>query len=160
MTNDCPVDVSKMTPLDLIEGEDAEDAKLLKKMAIEARDFVSSHEWCEHVESLHLAYGVGGVVAVFLSQITPLADDADKWFWVIVGDLPPAYIVVDDNPTAGDALDAYCSEMEAWVEAASEGASVDELIPVNVPPTAEYAEQLGGRLNFIRSKILPLAQAS
>jgi hypothetical protein len=159
MTNDCPIDISKMTPVELMEGEDADDIRLLKEVAVEARNFVSSHEWCNRVDRLYLAYGVGGIVAVFLVEVTPHSDEVDKCLWVIVGDLPPAYIVVDDNPTAADALDAYCSEMEAWVEAAKEGASVDELIPVNVPPTREYAEQLGGRLRYIRSKILPLAQA-
>jgi hypothetical protein len=78
---------------------------------------------------------------------------------VIVGDLPPAYIVVEDNPTAADALDAYCSEMESWVEAVRNGESVNELIPVNVPPSREYAEQLSGRLGYLRSKILPILQA-
>lgn len=158
MTNDCSVDTGKMKSLESIEGEDAKDTKLLKEMAMEAQNFISSHEWCDHVDSLHLAYGVGGVVAVFLVRITPNADDVDKCLWVIVGDFPPAYIVVDDNPTAADALDAYCSEMETWVEAAIEGSSVDQSIPVNAPPTPEYAEQLGGRLKFIRSEILPLVQ--
>jgi len=159
MTNDCPVDVSKLKPLDSIEGEDIEETKLLKEMAIEARAFISSHEWCERVDSLHLAYGVGGVVAVFFLQITPASESVDACLWGVVGDLPPAYIVVEDNPTAADALDAYCSEMESWVEAIQNGGSVDDLIPVNVPPTREYAEQLGERLKYIRSKIMPLAQA-
>ena len=159
MSNDRSVDFSRMKSLDSIEGEDVEDTNILKEMAIEAREFVSSHEWCDHVDSVHLAYGIGGVVAVFLVQITPHSDDVDKCLWVVVGDVPPAYIVVDDNPTAADALDAYCSEMEAWVEAVDKGASVDELIPVNAPPTPEHAEQLGGRLKYIRSRILPLARA-
>ncbi len=159
MTNNCPIDISKMKPVESIGGEDADDTRLLKEMAEEARNFVSSHEWCDSVDHLHLAYGVGGLVAVFLAQITSHSEDVDKCLWVIVGDLPPAYIVVDDNPAAADALDAYCSEMEAWVEAANEGAAVDELIPVNVPPTPENADQLRGRLDYIRSKILPLAKA-
>jgi hypothetical protein len=159
MTNDCSVNVAKMKLADLIEGEDATDTKLLKEMAAEARDFISTNEWCEHLDHQYLAYGVGGVVAVFLVQLTPRSEDVDACLWVIVGDLPPAYIVVEDNPTAADALDAYCSEMESWVEAVRNGESVDELIPVNVPPTREYAEQLSGRLGYLRSKILPLAQS-
>ncbi|MGA7241147.1 MAG: hypothetical protein WBY44_36030 [Bryobacteraceae bacterium] len=159
MMNDCPIDISKMMPVESIQGEDAEDTNLLKQMAAEARNFVSSQKWCDHIDGLHLAYGVGGVVGVFLVQITPRSDNVDNCLWVIVGDLPPAYIVTEDNPTAAEALDSYCSEMEAWVEAANEGASVDELIPVNVPPTPEHAEQLGGRIAYIRSKILPLAEA-
>jgi hypothetical protein len=148
-----------MKPVDLIEGEDAIDTSLLREMAANARDFICANEWCEHLDSQYLAFGVGGVVAVFLVQITPASEDVDACLWVIVGDLPPAYIVVDDNPTATDAVDAYCSEMEAWVEAVRNGESVDELIPVNASPTPEYAEQLSGRLAYLRSAILPLARA-
>ncbi len=90
-------------------------------------------------------------------QITPRFEDVDECLWGIVGDLPPAYIVVEDNPTAADALDAYCSEMEAWVEAVEKGDSVEDMIPVNASATRDYAGQLKGRLQFLRSKILPLA---
>ena len=159
MADDCPVNVEKMKPVDSIEGQDAVDTKLLKEMAVEARNFICAKEWCEHLDRQYLAYGVGGVVAVFFVQITPLWEGVDTCLWVIVGDLPPAYIVIEDNPTAADALDGYCSEMEAWIEAVPNGESVDELIPVNVPPTNEYAEQLSGRLVFLCSRILPLARA-
>jgi hypothetical protein len=149
-----------MQAFDSIEGEDPDDTKLLKEMAVEARDFISSHEWCKNLDKLYLAFRIGGIVGVFIAQMTPSSEDVDQCLWVIVGDLPPAYIVVDDNPTVADALDAYCLEMEAWVDAVNDGRSVDELIPVNTPPTREWAEELGGRLKYIRSKILPLAQAS
>jgi len=148
-----------MMPVDSIEGGSTVDTNLLREMAIEAYEFMCEQEWCERVDHQYLAYGVGGVVAVFLFQITPRSEDVDPWLWVIVGDLPPAYIVVDDNPTAADALDAYCSEIQTWVEAAERGESVDDLIPVNAPPTLGNAEQLNGRLEFLRSKILPLVKA-
>ncbi len=157
--NDYPIDISKMMPVDSIEGESDVDTKLLREMAAEAHIFILEHEWCELVDRQYLAYGVGGVVAVFLVQITPRSEDVDTFLWVIVGDLPPAYIVVDDNPTAADALDGYCSEMEAWVEAAERGEDVEDLIPVNAPPTRDNAAQLGGRLEFLKSKILPLVKA-
>jgi hypothetical protein len=44
MKNDCPIDISKMKLVESIAGEDVEDARLLKEMAVEARDFMSSHE--------------------------------------------------------------------------------------------------------------------
>jgi hypothetical protein len=157
MTDDCRINISKMTPVDSIEGESVADTNLLRGMATEARDFISSQEWCEQIDHQYLAYGVGGVVAVFLFQITARFEDVDECLWGIVGDLPPAYIVVEDNPTAADALDAYCSEMEAWVEAAEKGESVEDLIPVNVPASSDYASQLKGRLQFLRTEILPLA---
>ena len=159
MMNGIPIDVSQMKTFEAIKGEDAKDTRLLKEMMIEANSFLSSHEWCDHVDSLYFAYGVGGIIAIFLAQITPYSSEVDKCLWVIVGDIPAAYIVADDNPTVADALDAYCLEMDTWVKAVNEGESVDDLIPVNVSPTPEYAEQLRGRLEYIRSNILPLALA-
>ena len=148
-----------MKPVDSIEGEDAVETRLLQQMAREARDFLNAQDWCARIDQQFLAYGVGGVVAVFLTEITPASIDVDRSLWVIVGDLPPAWIIADDNPTAADALDAYCLEMELWVEAIKGGKSVENLIPVNVAPTLENAEQLGGRLVFLRSEILPRARA-
>lgn len=127
-------------------------------MATEAREFMCEQEWCKHVDRQYLAFGVGGVIGVFLFQITPRCEDVESCLWVIVGDLPPAFIVVEDNPTAADALDAYCLEMRAWVEAVEGGEAVDGLIPVNAPPTIENAQQLNGRLQFLRSKIIPLSK--
>jgi hypothetical protein len=158
MTEDCPANIDLMKPVDLIEGEDALDTKLLREMVVEARDFIISQEWCERIDHQYLAYGIGGVVGVFLVLITPRGKDVDKWLWAIVGDIPPAYIVVEDNPTASDALDAYCSEMESWVEAVERGDSIGDLIPVNAPATPESARQLGGRLEYLRLKVLPLVK--
>jgi len=158
--DDCAIDVSKMQPVDLIEGDSTADTVLLREMATEAHEFVCNQSWCERVNHQYFAYGVGGVVAVFLFQITPSAEDVDSCLWVVVGDLPPAYLVVDDSPTAADALDGYCSEMMAWVEAIEAGESIDELIPVNASPTLVNAEQLKGRLRFLRSKIIPLANGN
>ena len=157
MADDCNIDISRMTPVDLIEGESVIDKNLLTEMAAEARNFICSQEWCSHIDHQYLAYGVGGVVAVFLFEITPRSENVDKCLWGIVGDLPPAYIVVEDNPTPVDALDAYCSEMEGWVEAVEKGESIEDMIPVNAPATRDYAAQLKGRLQFLRSKIIPIA---
>jgi len=157
--NDCSVDIKRMQPVDSIEGDSIDDTKLLRKMATEACEFMREQEWCERIDHQYLAYGVGGVVAIFLFQITPRFEDVDSCLWVIVGDIPPAYIVVDDNPTVADALDGFCSEMEAWVEAAEAGESVEDLIPVNAPPTPANVEQLKCRLGFLRSQILPLIKA-
>ena len=124
-------------------------------MATEAHDFICSQGWCERIDQQYLACEVGGVVAVFLVLITPRSEDIDKCLWVIVGDLPPAYIVVEDNPTALDALDAYCFEMESWIEAIDRGESTEDLIPVNAPATPESARRLEGRLECLRQKVLP-----
>jgi hypothetical protein len=75
---------------------------------------------------------------------------------VIVGDVPPAYITCHYAKTPYVALDGYIGAMEEWVEAAREGKSVADIIPVNVPATPAYAEMLGSRLKFLDKNVLPL----
>jgi len=158
LSSDCDIDTSGMCSFDSIVGDSAEDTALLRGIATEAKEFLSQNHWCESIDHSYLAYGIGGVVAVFLFKIIPNSSDVDKCLWVIVGDLPPAYIVTEDSPTAADAIEAYCSEMEAWVEAAERGESVEELIPVNAPATPDFAIQLKGRLEFLRDQIVPLSR--
>jgi hypothetical protein len=64
-------------------------------------------------------------------------------------------VVTDDAPNPASALDAYIGGMQSWVDAVRSGGSVDDRIPVNVPPTAEYADLLDRRLKFLDEKILP-----
>jgi hypothetical protein len=91
---------------------------------------------------------------VFLFKIMPATADADEWLWVIVGDLPSAYIVTDDARNPAAALDAYIGEMERWASAAEGGQSVENLIPVDVPPTPENAKRLRKRLAFLDREVL------
>lgn len=75
--------------------------------------------------------------------------------WVVVGDLPSAYLPCDDLPSWEEALDGYVWEMQRRVDAVRAGESVAELIPTGVAPTIEHAASLGSRLEFIRQRMLP-----
>jgi len=44
--------------------------------------------------------------------------------------------------------------MQDWVEAAKAGRSVENLIPINVPPTPENAARIESRLRFLDKEIL------
>jgi hypothetical protein len=44
--------------------------------------------------------------------------------------------------------------MERWVNAVRAGASLNNVIPVNVRPSREYADMLSSRLDYIRSRLL------
>ena len=98
--------------------------------------------------------GHSGVLGVFLVRIVPDRPGIDDTLWVVVGDLPPAYLVYTGNPTWHDALESYVLEMERWVAAVRSGASLDDVIPVRTEPTEEHAEMLAGRLRFVRNEIL------
>ena len=155
MKRNCAVDISQLVPVSAMTGDSEKDTELLKEMAVNAADFLRSQKWCRSVDNQYCGFGIGGVVAVFLCLISPTSENVDDCLWVIVGDLPPAYIVAEDNLTPAAALDAYIQEMMHWVVAAERGETVDTLIPVNAPPTVEYATHLRSRLEFLRSKILP-----
>lgn len=118
-----------------------------------AKKYLASYDFCAGITESHVAMLYPGILAMYLFKIKNKSNFGD-WVWVIVGDIPPAVFstYVGDKP--GMALDAYLGEMDAWVEAVHKGLPVDDLIPVNAPPTKEYADMLLGRLNFIGEKIL------
>ena len=137
-----------MVPADQIQNPE------VAEYAAEATRFLASQHWCRAVVSTHLAWAVAGVLGVFLCKLVPKSADVDDALWVIVGDLPPAYLVCDDAPDWRGALEAYVYEMDRWVAAVRDGSSLDDVIPVEVDPTREHADMLDSRLKFIRSRIL------
>jgi len=145
-----------LTPVDAISSDDG-DPQGVRAFAARARDFMLSHQWCEEITAGYLGLGLPGVLGVFLFEIVPSRPGIDRELWVVAGDLPPAYIVSDDAPGPLEALRAYVSEMGRWVDAVRCRRSLEGVIPVNGAPTVANAEQLEGRLNFIKSEILDTA---
>ena len=148
------IQFEKLIPISEITGEDKEDRHLILNSLAEARDYIKSYKWCEQVTEEYLGIGIGGVVSVFLFKIVPKLVGVDEYIWVITGDLPPAYITCEDAPNAACALDGYIGAMEEWVETIQDNKSVGNLIPVNTPPTNEYASMLESRLKFLTEEIL------
>jgi hypothetical protein len=148
------VDLSKVTAADQIEGENDHETGELNSLLRQASEYLESFAWCGGIKAAYMGIGVGGVVGVFLFKITPIGEDVDEWVWVVVGDLPAAFITAEDAPNPACALDAYIGAMEKWVEAARTGASVNDLIPVNVPASPENAQRLDARLRFLDKEIL------
>jgi hypothetical protein len=148
------VDMSKVTPAALMRGEDEEETAGLKELLDEATAYLNGFRFHRGIKGAYLGMGVAKILGVFLFEITPAREDVDDKLWVVVGDLPPAYITTEESPNPATALDSYIGAMEEWVEAARAGRSVEGLIPVNVPPTAENAARLESRLRFLDEKIL------
>jgi hypothetical protein len=141
---------------DLI-GDDAEDTALLVSMARDAEAYIASHHWAPPIAQLFLGYGLGGVLALFLARFSrPLPGGQDEWLWVIVGDLPPAYLVVDRAQTPQEALGIYCELMEDWADRVMGGEDLREAFPVEAAPTQEHAQMLKSRVTFVRDKIMPV----
>jgi hypothetical protein len=150
-------DLSKVSRLPLQAGDPDVHASLTAAL-LEAREYINFYDWGKVINSEYLGYGVEGIVYIFLFEISPGRSDVPQWIWVIVGDVPSAFIPGDKSKTPYEALDEYIDAMEEWVEAARQGKSVAKLIPVNVPANLTNAEMLDGRLKFLDEKVLPLLQ--
>ena len=133
------------------QHDDIEDKNALYQEAV---DFLSFYDWCLEIRESYVGLLYPGIVAVFLFRIVPSRDDVDEWIWVIVGDVPPAYLTVEECPNPATALDGYVGAMQQWVDAAQQGKSVAKLIPVNVPATKENGLLLKKRLDFLDDRIL------
>lgn len=120
----------------------------------DARGYLLFFNWCKGINEEYVGLFVEGILGVFLFRIFPNRPDVDEWVWVVVGDIPPAYLTCEACPNPATALDGYIGAMSEWVDAASKGGSVADLIPVNVPATPENAESLRKRLDFLDRMIL------
>jgi hypothetical protein len=118
----------------------------------------ASFSWCDSLVSSYFAGGVGKLFAIFLFKITSGNSDVDSWEWVFVGDVPPAYLPLEDANSKMRAFDTYIKGMKRWIQAAREGrepTSEDCCPPVNVPATPEWAKALDGRLKILNELVRP-----
>ena len=138
-----------MIPIDAIDSDGVRD------LATEARHFRGRFAWCAEVRSGYLAWAVAGILGVFLFEIRPGRPGVDDQLWVVVGDLPPAYLVCTDAATWQQALSGYVLELQRWIDAVRVDGDVTGLMPVNAPPTPESADRLQPRIDFISKTLLP-----
>lgn len=146
------VDPGSVVEVVSMAGEDDADTAALRQMLQQAERYLLPHRWCQRVVERHFGLGVGGVVAVFLFRIGGAS--ADEWLWVVVGDLPSAYLVTDAARTPVAALEVYCSLMEDWVDAVRAGRGVGDAFPVEAPADEASANVLATRVAFLREHIL------
>ena len=149
-----PIDMKRVTPAEQLVGEDELDTKLLRDMMDEAEQYLRSFRWCPPIAEKFFGCGVGGVVAVFLFKLAAPVGGHDQWLWVVVGDVPSAYMVTDNAPDPGSALNCYCELMGDWSHAVLNNLPIEEFFPVAAPATPANATSLARRIAFIRKNIL------
>jgi hypothetical protein len=134
-----------------IAGDDEEDTALLRTMSEEAKAYICSFSWCKNALDSYFGGGVGGIFAVFLFHIRPGRSDVDPWIWIVVGDIPPAYLPLSDCKSPADVFRSYVRGMRRWIEFARDGRPdappARDIPPVNVPRTPEWAEKLNQKLH-------------
>lgn len=145
-----------MIPVDEIRSKKRKfiDAELILELASEATDFLESHKWCKRINKLYYDQGVSPIIGIFYADFEANVDRIPTSTWIIVGDIPPAYIDASDNRTGLEALKAYILEMQKWVDHVRKGLDLGNVIPVNAPPIIEYADMLNERLKILKEEIV------
>jgi hypothetical protein len=141
-----------VAPLASVEIHDESERVDLEELARRAEEYIGSFRWCASVRQQYFAGGIGFVFAIYLFDVVPARPNIPNRVWVFVGDVPLAYLSIEDAATPLEAFNKYVAGMRRWVEVARVSGSIDgraDLPPVNVPPTPEWAEELGGRLDFL-----------
>src|SRR5215472_4662780 len=98
------IDLSSVVPITGMRGDSDADTALLRNMFEEAKSFIEGFDWCRGIRDAYFGCGIGGVVAVFYIRTIPRDKTIDECLWVIVGDIPPAYLVTDNSRTPSEAL--------------------------------------------------------
>jgi hypothetical protein len=156
--DDSAVPAVGVVPVHEMTGDDEKDIMLLRAMSQQAEEYLSSFSWCGDVLRSFFGGGVGGVFAVFLFNIRSVRPEVGPWIWVVVGDIPSAYLPIEDATSPAEVFKTYLWGMNKWVEFAREGrsgTSDDGIPPINVPATPEWAEKLEKRLHSLRLIIQP-----
>jgi hypothetical protein len=94
--HDSDAPVVGVVPVQNMTGDDEQDTMLLHQMSREAEAYLRSFSWCGEVRSSFFGGGVGGVFAVFLFNIRPTRPEVGPWIWIVVGDIPSAYLPIED----------------------------------------------------------------
>jgi hypothetical protein len=147
-----------LVPVGSIVGDDEQDTVLLRKMADDAERYISSFSWCGPVLKSYFGGGVGGIFAVFFFHIRPSRSDVEPWIWIIVGDIPPAYLPLTDCKSPAEVFRTYFRGLSNWVEFARKGrtgTTEQGVPPVNVPATPEWAEKISQKLHGLTLAVKP-----
>jgi hypothetical protein len=154
---------SGLTSVKQIRGDDELDTGLLNEMAQDATRYISQFTWCEEVLETYFGGGVGGIFAIFFFHIRPSCPEVDSWIWIMIGDIPPAYLPLGDCNSPEEAFEIYMDGMSKWVEFARNGqtgTAHQGVPPVNMPATPEWAERLQQKLDGLTAAVKPLFDTS
>ncbi len=144
---------TNLIELSYLQDKRDSDSKELVEMCAKAEAFIRSFRWCPPIRRTLVGYGLPGVVAVVLFEFAEKIEGMDERLWVIVGDLPSAYIVVEKGDDAADALSRYCDLMTAWVISVRTDERAEDVFPVDAPRTLANANSLESRISFLREKV-------
>jgi hypothetical protein len=133
-----------------------DDEQALVRDEAEALAYAASFDWSPPLDEISHVDGVPGIVSVFqVKFLEPIRGSHDDRLWIVVGDLPSAYLVVEAGDGAQEVLYEYCNLMEDWVVAVRAATDLNQVFPVRAEPTLEMADLLNRRIALLRQTVIP-----
>ena len=133
-----------------------EEQSQFTEMEESAKSVLSAEPWCPPTIETYVAAYCPPILGVFLYKIDtqhPIAledeDDFPEWAWVVVGDLPPLYILYVPIGDGLGALRVYIEIYQTWLERFDSGLPFEELDDLKVPKDAKHADMLRVRLELL-----------
>ena len=146
-----------MILIDEIARSDIEYKDEVLKLSELAGDYLNTFEWCEKIVKGWVVNDFGYILCIFYFEIETNRDsEADDHIWVIIGDLPTAYIDLISATTSKEALVHYCDLMEDWINCIKNGQTVEDCYPISALPTLEHANMLQSRIELIKTDYIPI----
>lgn len=146
-----------MKTVDYIDfiGDTLAETKQLIAMGKEGVSYLESFEWCPPISSTRLRFGIGVVVATMTVRLSKPIDGDVMSLWVVVGDLPSAYLALEEETDPSEVLNVYCELMRDWCKAVEKGKSLSDVFPVRAERTLEACRDLLLRVSLLEEKIIP-----
>lgn len=147
VNNKADIDFSSVIP---IGNLDPETLSRISDTCLSAGEYLKNQKWCTRIVESFLGIDEGEILGVFLFRIVPSDEKIEEYLWVVVGDLPPLYLVTEAAATPAAALLRYIEVMTLWAEAAIAGTECSGLPPVEADFSRENGVALQTRLKILR----------
>lgn len=148
------IETHNMLPVEAIEEQKGDGPEGFDSFLRRVEAFMIENQFCQKIRKGWLAFGVPGILGIFYLELIPAQTFIKDELWVIVGDIPPAFIYTDECPNAFAALQKYLNELALWIDAVRKDESVEGLLPVDAPPIPKFADMLAQRVTFIGNEIM------
>lgn len=151
------IDTSQFPVGDNLDYTSPVEVESIRVLEAEVWDFLHGENQSKFVADVVFAFGLAPKLGLFLLRFKPGGKPEDAERWAVVGDLPPMHFETDDTPTPALALKLYCAIAQDWADNVIAGNDLSDSYPIEAAPTQEHAEMVLGRIDFIRTHLIPLA---
>lgn len=116
---------------------------------LRAREYLVYQSWCKNILEEFFACKIGEDFHIFLFEVESPKEDADRFVWVVCGNVPPLYLTTDCCPTPKDVAETYCDLAEQWCD----GTLPDLDFSVKDVPNTMVREELRRRIAALKPAI-------